>query len=96
MRLLYVSADPGVPPLGAKGCSVHVRELVAAFAATGASVVVASPRTDADGERLHGATLVGIPAPALHRSTMTSPSRSSLDVSVDEVAAGAISGSAVS
>jgi len=40
MRLLYVSADPGVPILGHKGASVHVRELVSAFAAGGAVVTV--------------------------------------------------------
>jgi glycosyltransferase involved in cell wall biosynthesis len=52
MRLLYLSADPGVPVLGHKGASVHVRELVRAFAAEGVSVVLASPRTDPEGERL--------------------------------------------
>jgi glycosyltransferase involved in cell wall biosynthesis len=60
MRILYLTADPGVPPLGGKGSSVHVRELVGAFTTSGASVVVASPRTDACEERLSGATLVGI------------------------------------
>ena len=28
MRLAYVSADPGVPVFGRKGCSVHVQEVV--------------------------------------------------------------------
>ena len=52
MRLLYLSADPGVPVLGHKGASVHVRELAEAFAAVGVSVVVASPRTRFEGDRL--------------------------------------------
>jgi len=52
MRLLYLSADPGVPVLGQKGASVHVRELSEAFAALGVSVVVASPRTRFEGDRL--------------------------------------------
>jgi glycosyltransferase involved in cell wall biosynthesis len=58
MRILYLTADPGVPPLGGKGSSVHVRELVDALAASGASLVVASPRTD--GEERLSATLVPI------------------------------------
>ena len=77
MRILYVTADPGVPPLGGKGSSVHVRELVAALAANGASVIVASPRTDGE-ERLPDATLVPISA-VLPRSE---PTRSSLRAAV--------------
>jgi glycosyltransferase involved in cell wall biosynthesis len=60
MRILYLTADPGVPPLGGKGSSVHVRELVGALVSSGASVVVASPRTEASDEQLSGATLIGI------------------------------------
>jgi glycosyltransferase involved in cell wall biosynthesis len=52
VRLLYVSADPGVPVLGHKGASVHVRALVSALAAKGVSVVLASPRIAPEGERL--------------------------------------------
>jgi glycosyltransferase involved in cell wall biosynthesis len=52
MRLLYLSADPGVPVLGHKGASVHVRALVCALTARGASVVLASPRTAPEGEQL--------------------------------------------
>ena len=29
MRLLYLCCDPGIPVLGHKGASVHVRELAA-------------------------------------------------------------------
>jgi glycosyltransferase involved in cell wall biosynthesis len=52
MRLLYLSADPGVPVLGHKGASVHVRELVAALVARGVSVVLASPSLAPSGESL--------------------------------------------
>lgn len=48
MRVLYLSADPGVPMLGHKGASVHVRELVSAMAAAGATVMVVSPRIGAE------------------------------------------------
>ncbi len=43
MKILYLCADAGIPVLGYKGASVHVRELVAAFARTGHRVVLAAP-----------------------------------------------------
>ena len=52
MRLLYVSADPGIPVLGHKGASVHVRELVTALTAEGARVSLVSPRIAPEGDRL--------------------------------------------
>jgi glycosyltransferase involved in cell wall biosynthesis len=52
MRLLYLSADLGVPVLGHKGASVHLREMVGALAAAGASVLVASPRVQHEGDEL--------------------------------------------
>jgi len=52
MKILYLSADPGVPVLGHKGASVHVRQLVEALAATGTEVAIASPRVLFEGERL--------------------------------------------
>lgn len=52
MRLLYLSADPGVPVLGHKGASVHVRALVEALSAAGIAVTIASPRISFEGERL--------------------------------------------
>jgi glycosyltransferase involved in cell wall biosynthesis len=70
MRVLYLTADPGVPPLGGKGSSVHVRELVGALASSGASVVLASPRTDASDEQLSEGTLVGI-SPVVPQSQPT-------------------------
>jgi glycosyltransferase involved in cell wall biosynthesis len=55
-RLLYLTADRGVPVLGHKGASVHVRELCTAFAQSGIEVHIASPRIGAEGDQL--------PAPA--------------------------------
>jgi glycosyltransferase involved in cell wall biosynthesis len=62
MRLLYVSADPGVPVFGHKGASVHVRELVTALSAEGARVAIASPRICPEGDGLEvGVDLVELP-----------------------------------
>jgi glycosyltransferase involved in cell wall biosynthesis len=82
-RLLYVSADPGVPVLGHKGASVHVRELVTAFAAEGASVAVASPRIHPEGDSLDArANLVEITPIVAKRH----PSAASLRAAIDEQA----------
>ena len=43
MKILYLCADLGIPVLGRKGASVHVRELVAAFGRAGHRVVLAAP-----------------------------------------------------
>ncbi|HYT61354.1 MAG TPA: glycosyltransferase family 4 protein [Haliangiales bacterium] len=43
MKILYLCPDLGVPALGRKGASVHVRELVAAFGRAGHNVVLAAP-----------------------------------------------------
>ncbi|QIN82493.1 glycosyltransferase [Rubrobacter tropicus] len=44
MRILYLCPDLGIPVLGRKGASVHVRELVAALGRAGHTVVVATPQ----------------------------------------------------
>ncbi len=41
MKILYLNADSGIPVLGDKGASVHVREFVAAAASLGHEVVLA-------------------------------------------------------
>ncbi len=46
MHIAYVSADPGVPPFGAKGASIHVQEMLRAFLCRGAAVTLISPRLD--------------------------------------------------
>lgn len=62
-RLLYVSADPGVPILGHKGASVHVRALAEALDALGHEVTIASPRIEAAENRLPASIrLVELPA----------------------------------
>ena len=42
MRILYLCADPGVPVLGRKGASVHVRALVTALRGAGHDVALAA------------------------------------------------------
>lgn len=44
MRIAYVSADPGVPVFGRKGCTVHVQAMVRAFRRLGHSVEVFTTR----------------------------------------------------
>ena len=50
-RLLFLTADPGVPVLGHKGASIHLRELCAAFAEAGVDVHIASPRIGPEARR---------------------------------------------
>src|SRR5262249_60547758 len=70
IRLLFLSADPGVPVLGHKGASVHVRELICALAALGAEMHVASPRIGWEGDALEApATMHGIPGVLPKRRT---------------------------
>jgi glycosyltransferase involved in cell wall biosynthesis len=47
-RVFYVCADPGVPVLGAKGCSVHVREVIGALRDEGADVELFAARLGGD------------------------------------------------
>jgi glycosyltransferase involved in cell wall biosynthesis len=62
-RILYLTGDAGVPVLGHKGASVHVRALAAAFDALGHEVIVASPRVEAAENSLPPSIrLVEIPA----------------------------------
>jgi len=43
MKILYLCSDAGIPVLGRKGASIHVREMVGAFARAGHHVVLAAP-----------------------------------------------------
>jgi len=43
MKILYLCSDAGIPVLGRKGASIHVREMVGAFARAGHQVVLAAP-----------------------------------------------------
>src|SRR5438876_2191429 len=38
MRIAYITADPGVPVFGRKGCSIHVQEVLGALLRRGAQV----------------------------------------------------------
>jgi glycosyltransferase involved in cell wall biosynthesis len=48
MRVAYVCADFGVPLFGAKGSSVHMRELTSALTRLGHEVLVVTPRAEGD------------------------------------------------
>jgi glycosyltransferase involved in cell wall biosynthesis len=43
MKILYVCSDGGVPVLGCKGASVHVRQFIAALARADCRIVLATP-----------------------------------------------------
>ena len=64
MRLLYLSSDPGVPVLGHKGASVHLRELATALSRLGIDVAIASPRTEPAGDTLEAPVEV-LPLPGI-------------------------------
>jgi len=38
MRIAYITADPGVPVFGSKGCSIHVQEVLRALVGCGAEI----------------------------------------------------------
>jgi glycosyltransferase involved in cell wall biosynthesis len=42
MKILYLCSDAGIPVLGRKGASVHVREMAAAFHRAGHNVIIAA------------------------------------------------------
>lgn len=48
MRIVYLCADRGIPLLGAKGASVHLRSLAAALARRGNETILACRRLDGD------------------------------------------------
>jgi glycosyltransferase involved in cell wall biosynthesis len=48
MRIIYVSADQGVPVYGRKGCSIHVQEGLRALRRQGAEVELLTRRSDGE------------------------------------------------
>ncbi len=62
MRIAYVTADHGAPVFGRKGASVHIREMVRAFASLGHSVQVVAARLGEETEPLDAAIRV-VPCP---------------------------------
>jgi glycosyltransferase involved in cell wall biosynthesis len=88
-RLLYLTADPGVPVLGHKGASVHVRELARALDEGGAKVLVLSPRIAQEGDRLSaGVALREIP-PVLPKRRDELEIRRAMQAQADAVLAAA-------
>lgn len=74
MKILYLCSDFGVPVLGSKGASVHVRELVAAFGRMGHSVLLAAPKLKRpweEPERLDG-MLLSLPSTSDSNATVLS------------------------
>jgi glycosyltransferase involved in cell wall biosynthesis len=63
VRILYVSADFGVPVLGFKGASVHIRELTDALTDLGHEVIIVTPNVG-EGNTAR-ARVVHVPAPHL-------------------------------
>jgi glycosyltransferase involved in cell wall biosynthesis len=65
MRVAFVCADPGVPVFGAKGCSVHVQEVVAALRRAGAAVRLFAARLGGDAPpSLRDVPVERLPCPA--------------------------------
>ncbi len=60
MRIAYISADPGVPVFGTKGCSVHVQEMLRAFRRLGA-------RPELFAARVSGASPRGLEQIRVHK-----------------------------
>ncbi|GAA3653579.1 glycosyltransferase family 4 protein [Microbacterium marinilacus] len=75
MRIAYLCADPGIPVLGDKGASIHVRQIVRAFVRRGDEVTIYCTRRDgAPGDEasaparatehgLDGVRIVEVPVP---------------------------------
>ena len=85
MNIAYLSTDFGVPIFGHKGASVHVREMVAAFAEAGHSVWVISPALE-DCDRVNGKSKEGEFAlsPPLHSFEFLPAHRPALPASVQQ------------
>jgi glycosyltransferase involved in cell wall biosynthesis len=84
MRLLYLSCDPGVPVLGHKGASVHVREMASALCNLGVDVAIASPRTEPAGDAVD-APIRLLPLPRVSPDASESELRVALEVQRREV-----------
>ncbi len=73
MKILYICADFGIPVLGTKGASVHVREMISALNRAGHSVVLAAPKLQKvlweKPEEIAG-RLLHLPPAAVSRETM--------------------------
>jgi glycosyltransferase involved in cell wall biosynthesis len=64
-RVAYVCADPGVPVLGCKGCSVHVQEMLRALLRRGVAIDLFAMRCEGSWpEDLRAVRVHALPAPA--------------------------------
>jgi glycosyltransferase involved in cell wall biosynthesis len=84
MRLLYLSCDTGVPVLGHKGASVHVRELATALSDLGAELAIASPRIEPAGDVLD-APLGLMPIPPIAAKASEADLRAALETQREAV-----------
>ena len=62
-RILYLSADRGIPIRGHKGAAVHIRSMIAAFARLGNQVTIASPNPGPEDGPAPDGKLLHIPLP---------------------------------
>ena len=89
-RVLYLSADPGIPVLGHKGASVHVRELASALTDADVEVHVGSPRIAPEGDEPPRAVVLHAIPPVLakeHTAATLSEAVSAQERAVAELAA---------
>ncbi|MGH7496926.1 MAG: glycosyltransferase family 4 protein [bacterium] len=87
MNIAYISTDFGVPIFGHKGASIHVREMVAAFAEAGHSIWVISPAIeDCDGGNGNGKKNAGelSVSPPLHPFSFVPANRPPLSAAVQQ------------
>ena len=61
MRVAYVTTDPGIPAFGAKGASIHVQAILAAFLRRGAGVTLFAPDPGPVPPALAGLRVVPLP-----------------------------------
>ena len=67
MRILYLCADPGVPVLGRKGCSTHVREICRALTRAGHQALILCASRGEDVQNASDLSIVEVPTPqSLH------------------------------
>lgn len=61
MRICYVCADHGIPVLGRKGCSTHVRETCRALQEAGHEIFVVSANRGTDESEHHDLDIIEVP-----------------------------------
>ncbi|MCX7015952.1 MAG: glycosyltransferase family 4 protein [Candidatus Sumerlaeota bacterium] len=61
MRILYLCADPGVPILGRKGCSTHVREICRALTRAGHQALILCANRGEDVQDASDLSIVEVP-----------------------------------